>query len=65
VCPSLTEKWEATEGRRASPGLCFDGTMDTPEGHFLLPSVCSQRQEPPNPSADRGQDSRKVEGLGR
>lgn len=58
MCPSLTEKWEATEDRRASTGLCFDRTMDTPEGHFLLASVCPQRQEPPKPSADREQDLR-------
>lgn len=42
--------------QKGQHGALFDGTMDTPEGHFLLASACSQRQEPPKPSADWGQD---------
>lgn len=43
----------------------LDRTTDTPKGHFLLASAYSQRQELPSPSADMGQDLRRVEGLGR
>lgn len=62
--PQRSGKLQKTEGPAQGSALTEDNGH-TQGSYFLLASVCCQRQEAPNPSAEAGQDLRRVEGPGK
>lgn len=57
-------KPQTTEGPAQGSAVTEDNGH-TQGSYFLLASVCYQKQEAPNSSAEAGQDLRRVRGLGR